>query len=216
MKEKQLYIKGKSFMYRGEEETLTDKPNPNLSKQDQKDLLHCVSSLFNEKKIQFYLGYGTLLGAIRDSDFIKGDNDIDLMITQKYESILYENLPYFQNRGLKLIRFYDHKSYSFRINDKTFVDVYVLSTDSTITTSLFYRCGIPGWLIPRMFFVIPSYVDFIGQRFLIPSFSKYLLRCWYGRDWRIPQSKKGTYDFREIGICKIISKFWTKLFLNGK
>lgn len=215
MQEQQLFINGKSFTYIGEEDTLTDVPNPNLKQDDKKELLRFVSNLFQSKNIQFYLGYGTLLGAVRDGKFIKGDNDIDLMITEKFEILLYESLLEFQDQGLKLIRFYDHKSYSFRINDRTFVDVYVLSTDTTIMTSFFYRCGPHGWLIPKIFFSFPAYVNFIDQCFLIPTFSKYLLHCWYGRDWKVPQSKKGNYDFREKGVFKLISLMWSKLGLHA-
>jgi len=41
-------------------------------------LLECVAPAIDEQGIQWYMDYGTLLGAYRENDIIKGDTDIDI------------------------------------------------------------------------------------------------------------------------------------------
>ena len=49
-----------------------------IPKQESIDLLGKVCSVLNESEIEYFLTCGTLLGYIREGDFIEWDSDIDL------------------------------------------------------------------------------------------------------------------------------------------
>lgn len=54
------------------------------SKKILKDLRD-VNKVFEHFKVQTFLVYGALLGAVREKDFIQHDDDVDLVITQKID-----------------------------------------------------------------------------------------------------------------------------------
>ena len=51
---------------------------PPIPKQQKIDLLKKVCLILNESEIDYFLTCGTLLGYIREEDFIEWDTDIDL------------------------------------------------------------------------------------------------------------------------------------------
>lgn len=63
----------------------------------QIDILKHVAAICHENKLQYYLVYGTLLGAVRHSGFIPWDDDIDIALPRddfdRLESICRVQLP---------------------------------------------------------------------------------------------------------------------------
>lgn len=75
----------------------------NLKEQALKNLID-VKGAFDELEIPFCLMDGTLLGAYRDGDFIKGDyNDIDIGFDAKYSKKISLIIDKIEERGLKKI-----------------------------------------------------------------------------------------------------------------
>jgi len=54
---------------------------------DAIEVLKNVTSILEEANIQYYLDFGTLLGAIRDNSFIPWDNDLDITILNEKDFI---------------------------------------------------------------------------------------------------------------------------------
>ena len=50
-----------------------------------------LKNFLDAHKIRYYLDCGTLLGAVRDKNFIKGDTDIDIQVPQQDLERLREN-----------------------------------------------------------------------------------------------------------------------------
>lgn len=64
-----------------------------------KELLILVDSILSENKYEYWINYGTLLGAYRDHKFIEHDYDLDIALsTSNYENIKTLMI----NHGLKL------------------------------------------------------------------------------------------------------------------
>ena len=84
------------------EKTLREKYNPEGSdlRKGQKrmvDMLIFIDTLCRENGINYWLSYGTLLGAVRHGDFIPWDDDTDICMPiedlQKFKKIMLENNP---------------------------------------------------------------------------------------------------------------------------
>lgn len=58
-------------------------PAHKMNKENAKYLLSTIKNVFESNGITLILSYGTLLGAIREHDFISHDADMDTMIWQK-------------------------------------------------------------------------------------------------------------------------------------
>jgi len=102
--------KNLSFQYEPEHLDIHDLPQ--MKKEDALSLLNKLQKYSKENGIDVYLAFGTLLGAVREKDFIKGDLDIDVYI--KDEKKFFEILPYLKDQGIELIRYQKHKAFSLR------------------------------------------------------------------------------------------------------
>ena len=61
------------------------------------EIMDEIDRVCNEHGVQYFLGYGTLLGAVRHGGFIPWDDDVDLMMTRenynKFLSVIKQELP---------------------------------------------------------------------------------------------------------------------------
>ena len=179
-----LKIFGETISYEAEDLQL-DNVNE-ITHDDAKDILFTAKKLLDEAGIDFYLGYGTLLGAIRDKDFIKGDLDVDVYF--KDEKTLVKNIDNFKNKGLKLVRAVPHVLYSFRLNDRCYMDFYVWGKPSMGIWRL-YCDRIALRYIPSKLLKNESTVSFLGGDFKIAGDPIALLTFWYGDTWNTPIGK---------------------------
>lgn len=63
--------------------------NVNEMKKIQLEILQCVARYCDENDLQYFLAYGTLIGAIRHKGFIPWDDDIDIAMTRPdYEKFI--------------------------------------------------------------------------------------------------------------------------------
>lgn len=189
---KTININGAPFSYESEEESITwDNPEV-ISSLDAAKILSFTKEKFDNIGVDFYLAYGTLLGAIRDHNVIKGDSDVDVYITD--EKTLYDSLPQLYEQGLKVVRIKEKRYYTFRISDtQSYIDAYVLKP---IESGLWrFRCySLAGHTVPKKFFRGTQEIDFLGGKYKTTANPEKLLAFLYGKDWRIPQKKKGRLD----------------------
>lgn len=192
MKSKTIEINGRPFTYMDE----VGDPyifNP-MTTTDMEEILETTAKLLSDCDISFCLAFGTLLGAVRERYFIKGDDDVDIIVTD--EEKLFASLPYLYEHGLYVNRIYKTELYSFHLEGRRgHVDMYILRP----INKWIYKnwcVSIRGHYTPKRFFmVIDSGGCYIKQKaYPCPQHPEDLLEWWYGKTWRIPQPGKATLD----------------------
>jgi len=144
-----------------------------------------------------FLVYGTLLGYIRNKDLICYDYDLDFGIDNKQYELLKSHLmktikfypeykiidkDYITTKNIEIIHIKTRLSadlFSFTINDS------IASRDVPMLYTLLYlkecRAEIPSkWILPL------KQVSFLNRNTYIPNGSNDILRCYYGKDFIIP------------------------------
>lgn len=201
-----IKIKEDSFEY--EEIELSYATNIPLNQEIAKELLLMVKSVFDENNLPFFLAFGTLLGAIRDDNFIKGDEDIDVGI--KDEEKLISIIPELYKKDVRLCRVLKSGVYSFMYKQGCYIDVYIARPFKFSLFAL-WCVNFAGYATPRSFFKEREFIDFLGEKFPSPKNPIKILRFWYGETWNIPVSGHSyTYEIRLAFLYKKIRRWLAK------
>lgn len=168
-----------------------------MDKEKAKTLLFAVADVLEKYSITYFLDYGTLLGAIREKDFIEHDNDIDLGIFDNlvgnYE-LLYKITKELNEKGIKLNAIWEQSAISFVFGDISLdLNRYVKQGDNYVL-SLFGKKSIyPSRFLDSLF-----NIEFLGRVFNVPHTPSALLESGYGPDWMTPiKDKKPNNLFQE-------------------
>lgn len=156
----------------------------------------------SEFDIQFYLTWGTLLGAVRHNDFIGFDTDVDVAYLSK-KSLDYEILEEHEYIVTVL------KEYGFDVqrNSKGQIHVRVLKESSGGTGAAFNLDLWTTWQREGRFYHYPDIkgelladavlpfipCQFHSESFQIPRGFELVLTQFYGEDWRQPDENYAWY-----------------------
>jgi len=155
--------------------------NKDLNSQECKEFLIEVRDILNKKNINYFLLFGTLLGAYREKDFIKHDKDIDIGIFLDSKNDL-EDLVLQGVFAEKNIKFFKDRGYSLQKGD-SYMDIYPFTMDGDEYRSLL------GWeynyRLKKKYFPTER-IEFVGEEFeTISNIEDYLIEK-YGENWRTP------------------------------
>jgi phosphorylcholine metabolism protein LicD len=163
-----------------------------------KNLFFILDTL-EKYEISPYLDGGTLLGIVRNNDFIVGDKDIDLgiLLTVKLET--------------KLSRlFVELSQLGFEIKRKSNGSQIIITKAKTLTTdsmgfdiwllkkaqSFYYHYGWQGvFIFPEEHLNTLDTVVFANRNINVPHKPEKYLELLYGKDWKIPQQMKKPEGF---------------------
>ena len=207
---KTLIINNKPFEY--EEEEITYSNNFPITVEDARSILDLTQNLLSAKGVQVYLVFGTLLGAIRDKGLIYGDEDVDVF-TDK-EDVVYNLLPYLEKNGLYLVRYKKGSLFTFRINEKAYIDIYVLRSMELSSIWSTYCMRLHNNVTPKKYFRHYRNICFLGLDCMCVENPEALLEFWYGKNWRTPVSGHSfIYEVKSYHYWrKYISRpFYTKM-----
>lgn len=164
------------------------------------DNLITLKEILDKAEIDFILIAGTLLGAIREHDFITYDEDIDLAFLYENKQRVIDILPRLLECGFSIAR-YDRRNLLSVIKDNEYIDFYFFQKDEEVLR----RCN--GWLIPARFLEITTKIVFKGIVFSAPREYEEYLKYEYGESWRIP------VKWFNYGISK---RLWLKIYIKER
>ena len=169
--------------------------------------LKLLKEVCDNNHLTFLLFFGTLLGAIREHDFIAHDEDIDLVMLKSdmpaFLGILFE----LREVGFEIAR-YERRGFLSIIRKGEYIDVYFFAPykkDSSVMHCCMDICE-------RKYIENIAPIEFLGNTYMAPLDYEEYLAYQYGDDWRIP-SKKFEFGLSKFARFKQLVIMYTKEFI---
>jgi len=160
----------------------------------------------DKNHLKFALIYGTLLGAIREKNFIEHDEDTDLLVFMEDRENFLNTLFDLRELGFEVGR-YEKKMISL-IRDGEYIDLYFFKKKGFNTR----ECD--GYVIKSKYLDTFDKYEFLGDTFYIPKNSEELLNSLYGLDWRVPNKEGSTMNYGLYLKIKIYIREHFKALFN--
>lgn len=139
-----------------------------------------LKKILDTQNVKFGLIYGTLLGAIREHNFIKHDEDIDLFMLDEDKENLLGVLHEIIDCGFEIIR-YDGKLLSIT-RDNEYIDFYFFRKSNF----LYRKCEV-GLTAKAKYLENTIDYSFLGETFQVPRNVESFLVDLYGKTWKTPK-----------------------------
>lgn len=182
-----------------------------INKEIAKENLLLFKKIAEEVDLKFFLIYGTLLGFIRDNDFIDYDTDTDIGIFENDREKLEKIVPKLLSNGFEIIR-----NYKSPFDDKDDL-VTFMRKDEYIDVGIFNLRGgmyiYQNNKIPKKFLEKLDIIKIFDTNFYIPYYYEKSLNYCYG-NWRIRRKNEPANPF----FARIYYRFarWSKDKFIGK
>ena len=167
------------------------RPEKRLDYEDAKFMLVTIKRVAEEHGIIILPMFGTLLGAIREHNFIQKDTDIDVVIYAKDKDKMFALRPELEKYDIHLACYVLPWIFTFKYRGIT-CDFYPLY-ESAWPWTKWYNLLLEKY-INKNFFAKTENYELFGETFQVPANPERLLEYLYGRNWRIPQSKKSPIE----------------------
>lgn len=152
-----------------------------IDKEKAKENLSLLKRICNTHHLDFILFFGTLLGAIREQDFISHDEDIDIAMSitdlEHFKSLLFV----LRENGFEVARF-ERRGLMSIIRNGEYIDIYFFTPyakDNRLSTCICELCEVK-------YINNTTQMEFQGEMYTVPQDSEELLNFFYGKDWRTP------------------------------
>lgn len=153
-----------------------------------------IMSFLSNLDIEIILFYGSLLGLLRESNFIEDDDDIDVLIDRKHYNKLIESINHYNNTNTKntiLNKSKNKDIVALYFNGLGPFDIYIFDIDD--------NKGVIEIKWEKELFNITDIfptkkVNLHSYTLYIPNNSKKIIEKVYGKDWSIP-NKKGNKNY---------------------
>lgn len=149
-----------------------------------------IARVFDHRGCQYALSAGTLLGAVRNGDFIRHDPDTDLAVPA--ETFDPQVLPDLHDEGFRISRslgFPDDGLELTLVRNGVRTDLFLLyprGEETYFSAYTDFAGGTAGWID----YAFPRYeyglMEFMGHKFQAPTNPADFLTRFYGESWRIP------------------------------
>jgi len=167
-----------------------------------KKMLRDTVDILDNSKVEYVLEAGTLLGIVRENRLLPWDNDVDVTITEAYESALLKNRWRFLLKGylLKVKRYKNdvgpfkkgtvrickvYKPKFYLLKGYKLLDVFI---KRPIENEYFWTVAVKRPVlksVPKHFYDQRTTLEWEGKTYKVPKDYEGYLECHYG-DWRTP------------------------------
>lgn len=173
-----------------------------INKLIAKENLIIFNRIATRNKLHFGLCYGTLLGAIRDNDFIDHDEDIDLFVLNENKDCFFDCIEDLINEGFEICRYDRRKELISLMRKSEYIDIYFFVK---INNELRATLGDP---LPEKYLTDLVKIKFQGEYFWGAKDASEMLLFLYGPDWETPIQ---TFNYN-IGLGKYLEIFKWKIY----
>ena len=161
--------------------------------QCRERLLIEVHSIFSSVEMRFWLTGGSLLGAVRNSDFIPWDDDIDFdTLLEDFSLIKYIIREKMMSAGF-VVRLTD---------DINFPKFSFYKEGQKIALGALKKDGAwrirPAYKYPDKMFKLNETIMFKGLKFNVPTPKEEFLEHVYGKNWKEPINASNDIEFYNI------------------
>lgn len=171
-----IKINGKNYNYQEVELYLGRKKiDKKLAKKNLLDL----KKILDRKNVNFLLGYGTLLGVIRENDFISHDEDTDILVLDSEKEKFLECMDELEAIQFIICR-YDERGILSLIRNNEYIDVYFFKKYK----GNIYKCATE--FLDEKYLKDTKKIEFLDEYFKVSKEIEKLLEYWYGKSWRTP------------------------------
>lgn len=140
------------------------------------------------------LSDGTLLGAVRDGQFIPWDHDTDLLVPiQDFDPVVLRDL---RDEGFQITRWFGFPEDGMELTlcrQGVNTDLFFLYPRGTGSYISAYSCdttdGTAEWIDYDYPLMESGWIDFLGNRFRAPADPERYLAYAYGDSWRTPNDR---------------------------
>ncbi len=159
-----------------------------------------MKQVLDDTGVRFFLRQGTCLGAIRDKALIPWDDDLDLGSVIGFDGLTEDKVETvaatFREKGyiVKLSR-QDHGLMTVLVKDSIRIEWFCFRVFGDIVYQY------PAVRTPLRLFTDLEEIEFLGEKFHVPSPPEEYLRLKYGEEWKTPK-KHGSF---EIDVLALIS-----------
>ena len=167
-----------------------------INKKKAKENILLLRDILRKTKLNWGLIFGTLLGAVREKNFIAHDEDVDIYIFDEDKDKILDLIYEFKKFGFEIAR-YEKKSLFSIIRNNEYIDFYFFK-------KTFFGRKCLDYYVPNIFFKRPAKIKFFNKYFPTLNKAHKYLEFQYGKDWKIP--KKNSHAKPNI--------FWKKLIKN--
>ncbi|MEE0052529.1 MAG: LicD family protein [Prevotella sp.] len=152
-----------------------------IDKVIAKENLLLLKKILNNNDVSFILAFGTLLGAVREHDFISHDEDIDLIMFKKDMPKFLSLLFILRENGFDVVR-YEPRGFLSIMRKGEYIDFYFFD-DYPKNKTLCYCCRD---MYSKKRFEDTTEIEFLGDKFQVPRDYEKYLEFYYGSNWMIP------------------------------
>jgi hypothetical protein len=173
-----------------------------IDKTIAKENLLLIKHILDTHRLLFLLSFGTLLGAVREKDFITHDEDCDLIMMKKDMDTFLGLLFQFREEGFEVVR-YESRGFLSIMRKGEYTDFYFYQ-DYPEDNRYMYCCRD---LYFKDELLQPSEIKFLETTFLAPRQPERYLRFNYGENWQQPVASVNFHQSRVSLLKNYVAQY---------